>query len=161
MAPPKVMSGARAKIGYYDPNTGQTTFVGIFSDITLGLSYDTQPVYILGRYSAAEIDYTAQAPISFSMSGYRSFGHGAHVAGYVPTLDKLLTHEYLTVVVVDRQNPSKNLYKISSVRPLGYNTSLSSRQLEQMSLSFVGIILDDEDTANAETGGAAQAMDLP
>lgn len=158
MAAPKVLSGARAKIGFLDPGSNQATFVGIFNTVSLGLSFDAQPAYILGRYSPADIDYTAQAPVSVNMSGYRVYGHGAHKDGRLPRLQDLLTADYLTVVIVDRQNPTRALHTIRNFRPTGYSTTISARNLEEISLSGVGILIDDEDTQNAESPGS---MDLP
>jgi hypothetical protein len=49
MAAPKVMSGARAKFGIVDPATGKARYLGIFNNVSYGLTYDAQPAYILGR----------------------------------------------------------------------------------------------------------------
>jgi len=154
----KIMSGARAKLGIVDPLTGKVRFVGIFNNVSLGLTFDAQPAYILGRYSPAEIDYTAQEPVNVTCSGWRVFDHGAHVDGQVPRLQDLLNHEYLRLVIVDRQNPTRALHTISGVRPTGYSTTISARNLEEISVTFMGLILDDESTQNGESN---TAQDLP
>lgn len=158
MAPPKVMSGARAKLGFLDPASGKATYVGIFNNVSFGLTYDAQPAYVLGRYSPADIDYTAQEPVNLTASGWRVFQHGAHVEGHVPNLKDLLTHEYLTLTIVDRQNPNVNLHTFRQVRPTGYSTTISARNLEEITVTFMGILVDDESTTNAED---PSAMDLP
>lgn len=158
MAAPKIMSGARAKVGILDPATGIAQYIGIFNSISFGLTYDVQPAYILGRYSPAEIDYTAQEPVNCSASGWRVINHGAHVDGKVPNLRDLMRHEYLTITVIDRQDPTKNMATIRKIRPTGYSTTLSARNLEEVTVTFMGIILDDESTANSED---PTAMDLP
>jgi hypothetical protein len=158
MAAPKVMSGARAKFGILDPATGQAKYLGIFNNVSYGLTYDAQPAYILGRYSPAEIDYTAQEPVQITASGWRVIDHGPHADGKVPNLKDLLKHEYLTLTIVDRQNPSKNIAVFRDVRPTGYSTTISARNLEEITVTFVGIFVDDESTANAED---PSALDLP
>jgi hypothetical protein len=148
--PPKVMSGARAKLGILDPATGQAQYLGIFNNVSYGLTYDAQPAYILGRYGPAEIDYTAQEPVNISASGWRVINHGAHADAKVPNLKDLLNHEYLTLTIVDRQNPNVNIATFRNVRPTGYSTTLSARNLEEITVTFVGIFVDDESTSNAE-----------
>lgn len=158
MAAPKTVSGARCKVGIVDPSTGVARYVGIFNSVSYGLTYDAQPVYILGRFSPAEIDYTAQEPVNITCSGWRVVDHGAHVEGGVPKLQDLLNHEYLTLTVVDRQNPTRNIATFRNVRPTGYSTTISARNLEEITVTFMGIFVDDESTANAEH---PTSIDLP
>lgn len=161
MPSPKVMSGARGKLGILDPATNSVRYVGLFKDVSYGMSFDAQPVFILGRYSAAEIEYTAQEPISITASGWRVYGHGAHVEASLPRLQDLLRHEYLVLQITDRQNEGpgqKPLATFRQVRPTGYSTSLNSRNLQEMTVTFMGILMDDESTENSEAVGS---MDLP
>lgn len=162
MAAPKVMSGARAKLGIYDPSTGKTRVVGLFNNVSYGLTYETQPAYILGRYSPAEIDYTAQNEVSISCSGYRVIDHGAHVEAGVPKLQDLLTSDYIELAIIDRQREASGadgrIAKFRQVRPTGYSTTISARNLEELSVTFVGILVDDESTTNNENVGST---DLP
>lgn len=158
MTAPKIMTGARAKFGIVDPATGLTRYIGIFNNVSYGVTYDAQPAYILGRFSPAEIDYTAQEPVNITASGYRVIGHGAHKEAGVPNLKDLLKHEYLTLTIVDRQSPDKNIATFRNVRPTGFSTTISARNLEEITVSFVGIFADDEDTKNAED---PTALDLP
>ena len=155
MAAPKVMSGARAILGFYDPNKDQTLPVGIFNNVSYGLTYDAQPVYILGRYSPAEIDYTAQEPVTITASGWRVIDHGPHIEGRVPNLSQLLTHEYLQMAVLDRQT-NKRIATFREVRPTSYATTISSRTLEEVTITFIGIFVDDESTENFESPGSTQ-----
>ena len=146
---PRVMSGARAKVSI----NGKV--VGIFANISYALAYDAQPAYILGRYSAAEIDYTAQELVQVSASGFRVVNSGAHALASVPALDKLLNHEYVTIEIVDRQE-NKAIAIIRNVRPTGYSTSISARQLEEITVNFVGTLVDDESTKNEEHATAVK-----
>jgi hypothetical protein len=153
--PPKVMNGARCILGFFDPNKGQTTPVGIFNNVSYGLTYDVQPVFILGRYSAAEIEYTAQEPVTVTASGWRVIDHGAHQDGRLPSLQQLLTHEYLQLAILDRQT-NKRVATIRDVRPTSFSTTISARALEELTITFMGIVMDDESTTNSETSTATQ-----
>ena len=152
---PRVMSGARAKVTITDPNTNTVKTIGIFANISYALAYDAQPAYILGRYSAAEIDYTAQELVQVSASGFRVVNSGAHAHASVPSLDKLLNHEYITIEILDRQE-NKIIARIQNVRPTGYSTSISARQLEEITVNFVGTLVDDESTSNKEHATAVK-----
>lgn len=158
MAIPKVMSGARAKFGFINPGEAPE-YVGIFNNVSYGLTYDAQPIYILGDYRPAEIEYTAQEPVNITASGWRVIDHGPHKAGKVPHLQDLLRHEYLTLTVIDRQNPTKNLAVFKNVRPTGYSTTISARNLEEITVTFVAIRVDDESGVNEDP--TAQALPQP
>ena len=149
MAAPLVMHGARAKVGIVDPNTGLVTVVGIYSNVSWNLTYDTPPVYILGAYAPAAIENVAQEPVSLTATGWRVVGHGAHKDGRVPKLADLLTSEYLVFTIIDRQT-NRRIATIRDVRPTGYSTALSARQLEEMTMGYIGRFCDDEDTDNSE-----------
>jgi hypothetical protein len=159
---PKVMSGARAKLGVFDPSTGQTQVVGIFSNVSYGLTYDTSPIYILGRYSAAEIEYTSMDVVHIQASGWRVIKQGPHVAARIPKLSDLLNHEYLELAIIDRQleatGADGRIAKFRQVRPTGYSTSISARQPTDVQVNFTGILVDDESTTNNEHVGST---DLP
>lgn len=153
MAASKVMHGARAKVSIQEPGK-PSLLVGIFNTISWGQTYDVQPVYILGRLSPDETVYTAQEAVSISCSGFRVIGAGAHVLGKMPNLRDLLTHEYLEMIVTDRQT-GRIMAKFHSVRPTSYSTTISARNLEEISVTYTGLLVDDEDTTNVERTDAA------
>lgn len=157
--PPKVMSGPRALVGVYDPSTGKTRVIGLFSNISWNLTYETQAANILGAYAPVEIDYVGQNEIPITCSGYRVIDHGAHAEATVPKLQDLLTHEYIELTVIDRQRQAQGkdgrIAKFRNVRPTGYSTGVSTRNLSEMTVNFVGIKVDDESTTNEESAGAA------
>lgn len=159
---PKVMSGARAKVGTYNPATGQTEWVGIYSNVSYGVVYDTQAAYILGRYSAADVDYTAVELVNMTATGWRVINFGPHTTGRLPRLADLLHHQYLTFAVADRlleeQTADGRIAVIRKVRPTSFNTTISARQLEDMTMTYVGILCDDEDGINEEN---PLSTDLP
>lgn len=149
----KTMHGARAKVFIADANSGQPKLIGIFSTVSWGLTYDVSPVFLLGRFSADELVYTAQEPVSVNCSGFRVVDNGAHKLASVPNTKDLLTHEYLTLKISDRQS-GKDIATIKSVRPVSYATTLNARQLEEISVQYIGLMVDDESTELAETAGA-------
>ncbi len=158
--PPKVMSGPRALVGAYDPATGKSRIIGLFSSVSYNLSYETQDANILGAYAPVEIDYVGQNVVSITCSGYRVIDHGAHAEAGVPKLQDLLTHEYLEMTIIDRQsqNAGKDgrIAKFRRVRPVGYSSGMSARNLTEMTVNFVAINVDDESTTNQESAGAGQ-----
>lgn len=155
--PAKTMTGARGKVYIADPNSGKPVLIGIFSQIGWGLSFEVSPVFILGRYGADELVYTAQDPITVTCGGFRVVGAGAHVLAKVPNTKDLLTHEYLQIVINDRQT-NRDIAKVHGVRPLSYATTLNARNLEEITVTYQGLLVDDEDTQLAE---AADASTLP
>lgn len=152
--PAKTMHGARAKVFIADPNGGKPQLVGIFNNVSWGLTYDVQPVNILGRFSPDELVYTAQEPVTVTASGFRVVNAGPHTIAKVPNLIDLLTHEYIELTINDRQTGS-DVAKIHSVRPTGYSTTLSARALEEVTITFMGLLVDDEDTTNTERPDSA------
>lgn len=157
--PQKTMTGARAKV--YLGGTGGSSDqqslqpVGIFNNVSWGLQYDAQAVHILGRFSPDEIVYTGQEPIGVTATGWRVINNGPHNAGKVPKLQDLMQTDYLTFVIVDRQTGA-TMATIHSVRPTGYTSSLTERQLQSMTLTFMGLLVDSEEAQNVETAGAAE-----
>lgn len=157
--PPKVMTGARGKLGIFDPSTNTVEIVGLFSSVSYGLIYDVQPAYILGAYAPAALEYTSQEPVNVTCSGWRSIGHGPHKTARVPRLSDLIFQDSLELAVIDRLletgGADARIAKIREVKPTGYTTALTARQLEEMTSTYVGRLIDDEDTTNTEGAGAA------
>jgi len=159
MAAPKVMSGARAKVAMVDPNTGEAKVIGLFSNVSYGVTYEVSPAFILGRYSAAEIDYTSVDVVQITCSGWRVIGHGWHTDGRVPRVQDLLLHEYLEMVIIDRQaealGQEPRIAKIRNVRPTSGSGGFAARQLSEATFSYVGLLVDDESVINDEHPTAA------
>lgn len=152
--PAKVMTGARAQLMIVDPNTGEGRVVGIFNNVSYGLTYGAEPIFLLGRYSPDEIVYTSQEAVAITASGWRVVDQGPHALAKVPKLADLLRHEYIELAIFDRQT-NKRIAKIHSVRPTSYNTTLANRQPEEISITFMGLLVDDESTDNTELPGAS------
>lgn len=154
MTAAKTLTGARAQLIVTDPTTNTGKVVGIFSNVSWGLAYDAQPIYVLGRYSPAETVYTAQEAVNVSATGFRVMDAGAHVSAKVPNLKDLMAHEYMELAIFDRQT-NQMTAKIHSVRPTGYSTSLSARGVQEVTVNFIGLLVDDESTENSEVPGAS------
>lgn len=155
--PPKTMSGARALVYMTDRNTNETTLVGYWNTFGYQVSYDVQPSFVLGRYSAAELSTTGVEPVAITAGGWRVVDHGPFATGRLTNVKDLLTQEYLKLEVVDRQT-KKKVASIEFCLPTGTSTTLSAKQLTDSTNTYVGLLLDDESTDNAEASGAA---DLP
>lgn len=158
MSASKVMTGARAKLGVYDPTTGLTRIIGIYNNVSWGMSYEAQEAYILGRYSPADITYVAQNPVNITVSGYRVIEHGPHIDGGLPRLQDLLMFQYIELVIVDRDREALGLdgrvAKFHQVVPTGYSTTLNARNQQEISQTFLGVTVDDESVDNVESPGA-------
>ena len=153
MATGKIMHGARAQVIM----NGKT--IGIFTNVSYGVSYDIQPAFILGRFSPAELAYTAAEPIGITASGWRVVDQGPFTdsGGNMPKLQDLLNAEDMSFSLYDRQT-DKLLMTVVGVRHAGFNTSVAPRSLEEMTLNFMGLRLSDETASNNEAVGAS---DLP
>lgn len=152
-----VMSGARARCAFV--NGSQLNFIGIYSDCSYGVSYDVEPVYILGRYSAAASEYTSASIIQLSCSGWRAINSGFYSAtgGNMPKLQELISAGYMTFVIHDRQT-DKEIARIEKVRPASGSVGFSMRQLSSGTYTYVGIMASDE---SGPVGESPNAMDLP
>ncbi len=159
MASSKIVTGARMKFGVYSPETGQTKIIGIFNNVSYGLTFDAAPAYILGRYSPAEIDYTSQEPVSITASGWRVIDHGPHADVGMPGLQDLLNADYITLALIDRQAEAAGgdarVAKFEQVRVTGYNTSVSARSQQEITVSFMAVLCSDESKTNSEHPTAA------
>ena len=149
--PTKVITGARAKI-YVNNN-----LVGIFETCTYNYNISTEPIHLLGRYSASEITPTALEACTLSCSGFRVINQGPHVLPAVPKLQDLLTLEAVTIAVVDRQSGDNILTAIGCV-PTGYSGNHNARATSRITINYTGLVLQDESGDQSEGTGA---VDLP
>lgn len=155
--PPKTMNGARALVYMTDRNTGETFLVGYWNSFGYTVNYDVQPTWILGRYSAAELSTTGVEPVSITAGGWRVVDNGPFKRGRLTNVKDLLTQEYLKLEVVDRQT-GKKIATIENCLPTGTTSTLSAKALTDSNNTYIGLLLDDESTDNAE---ASTAADLP
>jgi hypothetical protein len=145
----KAVTGARAILKI----NSQTA--GIFSNVSTGVSYGSQDVYVLGNYAPSEIVYTDQEVISITCSGFRVMGNGPYVIGSVPKLQELLQHQDIELQLIDRQESDSNkqvIMNIIGVRPVGFETSTSARGLQDLTIRFKGLLFNDETGAQSDPG---------
>jgi len=153
----KVVNGARCKVAISDPTTGQTKVVGIWNSFSYNVNYDTNPVFILGRYPAAELNTTGVEPVSITAGGWRVVDHDAFNEGRLTNVKDLLFQEYLTLTVVDRLT-GKNIAVIKGCLPTGTSSTMSARQLTDSNNTYIGLLVDTETTVNEPD---ATSADLP
>jgi hypothetical protein len=152
---PKTFTGARAVVSV------NGSAVGIISNFSYGVTDDIQPTYILGRYSPAELVYTAQEPVRCTATGWRVYGFGPHVSMKMPRLQDLLGNPSIEITVKDRQNPNgPPVAVIRGAMPESYSSTIASRTLTEITHTFVAMLCDDESSGS---GGheSVGATDLP
>lgn len=161
----RVMSGPRAKLAIVIPGQ-QARYVGVFQNVSWGLTYAAEPIFILGSFGPVEIEYTAQEAVQITCSGWRVIERGPHAEMGVPRLQDLLLHEYLELMIEDRQSREQGkpdqivrIAKFRNVRPVGYSTQISARQLEEVTVTFMGLRVDDEFADNTESPTASQLIE--
>jgi hypothetical protein len=158
MATPKTMSGARAKVSAIV--NGVAKILGTFSQISYGVTYETQPVWLLGRYTAAENVYTSVDIVQINASGWRSVGHGWHTAGLLPRVQDLMFAGTIELQITDRQSEiaggEPRIARITEVLPTSGSGGFEARQLAGMTHTFVGLLVSDESVTNAESPNAVQ-----
>ncbi len=141
----KTMTGARAQLAI------DGKIVGIFSSVSTGVSYDANPVYVLGRFAAAEIALTGADVVSLTATGFRVVDSGPYEIASVPKLQDLLNHEDITLALFDRQS-GKQIMLVVGVRPIGFDTSTSAKGLSDLTVRFMGLSLSDEAGDQDEPG---------
>ena len=158
MAAGKIMTGARAKLQIYDANTGLFKPIGIYSNVEYSVQYGAEPAFILGRVSAAAIDYTFQDIVHVTATGWRVVNHSWWADGHFPTLDKVLKSDYLSMVIMDYVTGAK-LLQVEQLRALSASGAMSPKLLSSVSMHYVGITISDETAQNNVE--SAQSMSLP
>jgi hypothetical protein len=106
-----------------DATTGQARVVGIWNNFSYQVTYDVQPAFILGRYSAAELTRLASSP-SITAQGWRVVNHGPFKTGRLTNVKDLLHQEYLLLQVWDRQT-KKYVANIRGCLPTGTSSTVS------------------------------------
>lgn len=147
----QILNGARAQL------IVNGKIVGIFTNCSWGVAYDVQPAFILGRYSPAELTYTAQEAIRVTASGFRVIDNGAHVAAAIPKLQDLMAHQDISLALFDRQT-NKQIMTVLGVRPEGYDTDVAARSISAFTARFLGLRAEDESGSQGEAAGASDLL---
>lgn len=154
MANSGVFHGARAVMAI----NGKA--VGIFTSVSYGVNYDVAPIYTLGKYGPQTTEITGVEPIAVQCSGWRIVDAGPYsdkAGGMMPKLQDLVNAGEITISIYDRQNPTKAVMEVFNCRCQGFSTSVSSRSLQEISVSFIGLSLQDEEGDQNEV----DAVSLP
>ena len=129
--------------------------MGIFTNVSYAMSYDTADLYILGRYSAGAIEYTGAEVVTITCTGWRAITRGPYVVAGVPRLQDLLQSDYLSLALIDRQLESTGadgrIATFSNVRATGFSTGVASRAAADVTVTFKAILLSDESVTNVES----------
>jgi hypothetical protein len=142
--PPSALVGARAILSI----DGKP--VGVFTQVSYGITYGTNPIYILGRFNAAEIVTTDMGTVEIDCSGLRVFDRGPHVVASVPKLQDLLNNSNEVVLTItDRQNPKGAALLTVLCKPTSYSSSTSARGIYSLDVHFSGVTIADESDAGA------------
>jgi hypothetical protein len=77
----------------------------------------------------------------------------------MPKLEDLLTSQYISLTLVDRQQEAlgkdARIAKFEQVRMTGYSTTISARQTVEITCTFMAILVSDESANNNEHPSAA------
>ena len=143
----KTMTGARAKVRV-DGN-----IVGVFDSCQYGANIGTEPIHILGRYSADEISITSYEAIQVSCSGFRIVDQGVHVLPAAPQLQDLLNFDTVQLEVEDRQSNS-NIMIVKNCVPQSWSEAQQAKGTTRFNITYLGTILSDESGDQDESDGA-------
>lgn len=140
----KIINGARAKIYLQRPGDAAPKLIGFFNSVSCQVAYDVQPAFTLGRYSAADVNYTAMELVAVRASGYRVYGNDPN--DIAPTVNDLLAQtEGMTLLIYDRQSPGKKpIMNVTGLLCTGYDTGVSARGQSEVSFNFVGRTVEQE-----------------
>ena len=153
MAKAKVFTGSRAKV-YVD-----NVLVGVFDSCSYAVNVGAEPIFLLGRFSAAEIAPTSYEAVTVNCSGFRLIGNGGHVLPKMPKLQDLLNLEGITLSVVDRQGAAGNepIMVVQNCIPVNYSTGANAKATSRIQISYLGTHAYDESGAQDE----GDAVNLP
>lgn len=145
----KIINGALAVISV------NSKVCGIFDSCNWSVNYGTEPAFICGRSSPAEIAVTSQEAVSIQCSGFRIIDQGVHLLPNAPRLQDLLNLQDITISVRDRTS-GKNLVTVTGCKVSGYTGGVQSKALSRISINYIGLSVSDESGDQAEAKGATE-----
>jgi hypothetical protein len=150
MARAKVLTGARAKVLI------NGNLVGLFSNCSWSLRQGKEALYVLGRYSPAEITPTDQAPVQITLTGYRVVNAGPYAVAKATLLKNLLTEDDFSVAILDRQT-GELIFQADGCRVMGWSGGVAQRGVSDLRLDIIGLIGEDE--YGIAQGGDSESAD--
>jgi hypothetical protein len=130
--------------------------VGLFANCNWSIRQDKTPIFILGRYSPAEITPTTQEAVTLDLTGYRVVNAGPYKVANATLLKNLLTEEDFSVAVLDRQT-GETIFQASGCRVTGWSSGVASRGISDLRISIVGLLGEDE--YGTAQGGDSESPD--
>jgi hypothetical protein len=143
----KTMTGARAKVKV------DGVVVGVFDSVQYGAALGTEPVHLLGRYSASEISITSYEAVQVSCSGFRVINNGVHTLPKAPKIQDLLQFERVLLEVEDRQT-GENIMSVIDCVPSNWGEAQNAKATTKFNITYIGLRLSDESGDQDESGGA-------
>lgn len=147
----KTFTGPRAVVSV------DNVVVGLFESCTYGANIGTEPIHLLGRFSASEITPTSYEAISVNCSGFRVINSGVHSLPKFPKVQDLIALGPVTISIRDRQT-GQLIMQVDGCIPNSYNSGVQARQTSRISVSYMGIKVTDESGSQQESAGST---DLP
>lgn len=147
----KVLHGARVQLMVGDENGANV--VGIFTSCSYGMSYSTQPIYVMGANAPVEILQTAQEAIRVTATGWKVLDNGPHVSAKLPRLQDILTSGYIVLKLWDRET-NREIMTVTDVKVVGFDGGFHQSNPSDITVTFMGRLLSDETVANDERADA-------
>jgi hypothetical protein len=148
MSGQKTMTGARAKMKV------DGVVVGVFDSVQYGAALGTEPVHILGRYSASEISITSYEAVQASCSGFRIVKNGVHTLPKAPKVQDLLLFERVQLEIEDRQT-GENIMTVIECVPSNWGEAQNAKATSKFNITYIGLRLSDEEGDQDESAGAS------
>lgn len=133
---------------------------GMFTDVSWSQSYAEQDLFVLGKYAAQDIVYTASNTVDVSATGYRAYSKGAFVVAELPKISDLALHNSITLEI-EFDKEDKGILYVAGVRPLGYSSRVSARGVVEMSINFKGLYATDESIEQDGSVGNGNPLTVP
>jgi hypothetical protein len=152
-----VLSGSRAKVGFFNKDKNFFSLLGTFSDISYNVAYDVQPAWVLGREAAAATENVAQELIQINATGWRVVNKSIFTEAQFPRLSELISAGYLTFSIQDRQS-GLTVATIDKVRPTHAAMGFSARMLSSVTYTYLGILYSDEQVTDNDVRSDAVPM---
>ena len=133
--------------------------MGIWTNLSYQVAMNVQAVFVLGRFSAAELVTTGVEPVTITAQGWRNIGHGPFTAegGSFTDLKDLLNQEDITLDIIDRQT-NLHVATIKGCKPTGLSSAVTSKTLQEQTNTYLGLLYSDESGDQEEPAGSS---DLP
>jgi len=147
----QTFTGARAVVRI------ENEIVAIAESYSYTVNTPMEGVFILGRFSGAEIVPLSYENVPISLSGLRLIGNGPHPQGKVLKLQDLLNAEDITITISDRQDPSQSpIATFIGCKSTGHSGGGSAKGSARISINYLARLMEDEAGNQSESAGAVE-----